>query len=121
VFKASLYDINKTIEAKDHKERPLKEMVRKQYHEFLPLFNKVLADRLPSHRLGIDHEALLKDGETVTWGSLYSMSKTELVALKGWLEENMSKQFIYQSSLPFAAPVIFGKKPDGGFRFRIDY
>jgi hypothetical protein len=41
VFKASLYDINKAIEAKDLKERPLEDIVPEQYHEFLPLFNKV--------------------------------------------------------------------------------
>ena len=50
VFKASLYDINKAIEAKDLKEQPLEENGPVQYHEFLPLFNKVLADRLPPHR-----------------------------------------------------------------------
>jgi len=71
VFKASLYDITKAIEANHLKERPLKEIVSKQYHEFLPLFNKVLADRLPPHRFGIDHEVRLKDGETPAWGPLY--------------------------------------------------
>jgi len=49
VFKALEYDINKAIEAKDLKERPLEEIVPKQYHEFLPLFNNVFADRLPPH------------------------------------------------------------------------
>jgi hypothetical protein len=49
VFKASLYDINKAIEAKDLKERPLEEIIPEQYHEFLLLFNMVLADRLPPH------------------------------------------------------------------------
>jgi len=33
----------------------------------------------------------------------------------------MSKGFIRQSSSPFAAPVLFPKKPDGGLRFCIDY
>jgi len=82
IFKASLYDINKAIEAKDLKERPLEEIVPEQYHEFLPLFRKVLADRLPLYRPGIDHEVRLKEGETPTWGPLYSMSRTELVVLK---------------------------------------
>jgi hypothetical protein len=61
VCKASLYDINKAIEGKDLKERPLEEIVPKQYHEFLPLCNKVLAERLVPHRPGIDHEVRLKD------------------------------------------------------------
>jgi hypothetical protein len=86
VFKASLYDINKAIEAKDLKECPLKGIVPKQYHDFLPLLNKMLADRLPPHRPGIDHEVRLKDGETPTSGPLYSMSRAELIVLKEWLE-----------------------------------
>jgi hypothetical protein len=94
VFKASLYDINKAIEAKDLKECPLEEIVPEQYYEFLPLFNKVLAERLPPHRPGIDHEVRLKDGETPTWGLLYSMSRAELVVFKEWLKENISKGFI---------------------------
>jgi hypothetical protein len=121
VFKASLYDINKAIEAKDLKECPLEEVVPKQYHKFLPLFNKVLAVRLPPHQPGIDHEVQLKEGETPTWGPLYSMSRAELVIWKEWVEENMSKGFIWQSSSPFAAPVLFAMKPGGGLRFCIDY
>jgi len=121
VFKASQYDINKAIKTKDLKERPLDEMVPKRYHKFLPLFNKVLGDRLPPHRPGIDHEVRLKDGQTPTWGLLYSMSRAELVVLKEWLEENMCKGFIRQLSSPFAALVLFAKKPGGGLRFCIDY
>jgi len=37
VFKASLYDINKAIEAKDFKERPMDEVIPKQYH-LVPTF-----------------------------------------------------------------------------------
>jgi len=59
VFNASLYDINKAIEAKDLEERPMEEIVPEQYHDFLPLFNKVLADRLPPNQPGIDHEVRL--------------------------------------------------------------
>jgi len=121
IFKASLYDINKAIEVNDLKERPLEEVVPKQYHDCLPLFSKVLADRLPPHRPGIDYEVRLKDGETPTWGPLYSMSRAELVVLKEWLEDNISKGFICQSSSPFAGPVPFAKKPGGGLRFCIGY
>jgi len=49
VFKASLYDINKVIEAKDLREQPLEEIILDHHHEFLSLFNKVSADRLPPH------------------------------------------------------------------------
>jgi hypothetical protein len=49
------------------------------------------------------------------------MSRAELIILKEWLEENMSKGFIRQSSSPFAAPVLFAKTPGGGLLFCIDY
>jgi hypothetical protein len=49
------------------------------------------------------------------------MSRAELVVFKEWLEENMFKGFIRQSSSPFAAPVFFAKKPGRGLRFCIDY
>ena len=121
VFQASLYDINKAIEANDLKERPLEEIVPEQYHEFLPLFNKVLSDRLPPHRPGIDHEVRLREGETPTWGPLYLMSWAELVTHKEWREENMSKGFIRQSSSRFAAPGPIAKYPDGWLRFCLVY
>ena len=49
------------------------------------------------------------------------MSREELVVMKEWLEDNMTKGFIRQSSSPYAAPCLFAKKPDGGLRFCIDY
>lgn len=96
------------------KKHPLEVVVPEQYHEVLPLVSKILVDWLPPHRPGIDHEARLKEGEIQTWGPLYSMSRTDLVVLNEWLERKMSKEFIRQSSSPFAAPVLFPKKPDGG-------
>jgi hypothetical protein len=94
VFKATIYGINQAIKAKDQKERPFKEIVPEQYHEFLPQFRKQLVDRSPPHRAGSDHQVGQKDADIPTWGPLYSMSCAELVLLTQWLEENMSKGFI---------------------------
>jgi len=121
VFKASLYHINKAIETKYLKEKLLDAVMPKQYHEFLPLFSTVVADRLPPHRPNIDHEVRLKDCETPSWGPLYKVSRDELIVMKEWLEENMTKGFTWQSSSPYAAPCLLAKKPDGRLRFSIDY
>jgi hypothetical protein len=61
IFKASLYNLNKPIEAKDLKECTLDDIVPEQYREFLPLFSMILADRLPPHWPGIDHDVRLKE------------------------------------------------------------
>jgi len=121
IVKASVYEFNKAIEAKDLKDKPLEEDIPKQYHECQPLFNSILADRLPPHRPNIDHEVRLKEGKTPSWGPLYKMSREELVVMKELLEDNTTKGFIQQSSSRYAAPCMFAKEPDGGLRFCIDY
>jgi len=107
VFKASLNNINEAIQAQDLKERPLEEIIPKQYHEFIPLLNNVLASRLPPHRPGIDHKVRLKEGEKQTCGPIDSMSRAQFVTLEQWPEDNMSNGFIRQSWLPFVEPVLF--------------
>jgi hypothetical protein len=45
VFKASLNNINNTIEAKDVTDRPLEKVVPEPNHQFLQLFKNVIAER----------------------------------------------------------------------------
>ena len=52
---------------------------------------------------------------------LYGMSRNELQVLKKYLEENLSKGFIWASFSPAAAPVLFVTKPGGGLWFCVDY
>jgi transposase InsO family protein len=49
------------------------------------------------------------------------MSVEELREVKKYLEENLHKGFIAHSTAPFAAPVLFVKKPNGSLRFCIDF
>jgi hypothetical protein len=49
------------------------------------------------------------------------MSRDELLVLKKYLEENLSKGFIRSSKSLTASPVIFIKKSSGGLRLYIDY
>ena len=49
------------------------------------------------------------------------MSQNELMVLRKYLDENLSKGFIRASTSPVASPVIFVRKPGGGLRFCVDY
>jgi transposase InsO family protein len=120
VFSLSLYEINKALERKTIESGDLASMVPPEFHEFLPLFDKIVADRLPPHR-AYDHKIVLKDGFEPPFGPLYSLSRPELEALKAFLEENLDKHFIRQSSSPSGAPVLFVKKGDGSLRLVVDY
>jgi len=55
----------------------------------------------------------LKEGVAPPFGSLYSLSRRELVALKEWL---VRKVFIQASSSLAGSPILFVKKSDGSLR-----
>jgi hypothetical protein len=84
------------------------------------LFSEAEANKLPPHR-PYDHRIPLKEGFTPPFGPIYSLLRTELEALKKWLDENLSKGFIRTSSSPAGAPILFIKKSDGSLYLCVDY
>ena len=91
-----------------------------EYHEFLPLFKKTIAEVLPPHH-SYNHKIPLKEGFTPLFGPLYSLSKPELQALHQWIDENLFKRFIRASSSPAGAPILFVKKKDDSLCLCMDY
>jgi hypothetical protein len=98
----------------------ISETVPAEYHKFLPLFSEAEANKLPPHR-PYDHRIPLKEGFTPPLGPIYSLSRTDLEALKKSLEENLSKGFIRASSSPAGAPILFVKQGDGSLQLCVDY
>ena len=98
----------------------IRELVPADYHEFLLLFKKAVADTLLPHH-PYDHKITLKEGFTPPYGPLYLLSRFELQALREWLNKNLSKGFIRTSSSPAGTPILFVKKPSGGLRLCVDY
>jgi len=124
VFAASLRDIEKALAPKKHTDP--RQKLPQHYYEFLSLFDRSAADRLPPHRPGIDHEITLEKDEggqekPLPRGPLYGMSREELIVLRKTLTELLDKNFIRASSSPASAPVLFVRKPGGGLRFCVDY
>src|SRR5277367_1860335 len=52
----------------------------------------------------------LEQGSKLTHGPIYSLSPTELAALRDFLEENTRNGFIHPSKSPWGSPVLFVKK-----------
>ena len=94
--------------------------VPSDYHSFLDVFSKKSADQLPDHR-PYDHHIPLEEGGMPPWGPIYSLSETELAALREYLDENLKKGFIVPSESPAGAPILFVKKKDGSLRLCVDY
>jgi hypothetical protein len=94
VYVVTLYKINSALELKDLQDRPWTEVISNDYHEFLPLFDKVIVERLLPYR-ACDHKIQLQEGFTPPFRPILSLSKDELQVLKEWIEKNHSKGFIW--------------------------
>jgi hypothetical protein len=103
VYTVTLCEINKALGIKDPQEKSLKEVIPKEYNEFLPPFSKVVVEMLPPQR-PYDHKIKLQDGFTPLFRSIYSLSGDESQVLKEWIEMNLSKGIIRSSSSPCGAP-----------------
>ena len=131
----SLYEIDRFIQDKKNKEAGLEDdeeelrrkvltIVPPEYHEFQDVFSKVQSDTLPPFRPTIDHKIQLTEGaqpEDLEYSPMYKLSLEELEACKRYIEENLHKGFIEASQAPWAAPILFVRKHDGGLRFCVDY
>src|SRR6202041_678622 len=79
--------------------------IPKEYHDFTDLFSEVKANKLPPHR-PYDLKINIEDGSTPPLGPIYSLSKTELEALREFLDENIANGFIRPTRLPYGAPIL---------------
>ena len=95
-------------------------LLPERYQEYLHAFSKKEADTLPKHGPQ-DHAIHLKEGAQASAFTLYDMSHNEAQELCRYLDENLSKEFIWASCSESAAPVLFVKKPEEGLCFCVDY
>ena len=92
----------------------------REYHEFATLFSQEKSNKLPSHRF-YDHIIPLLSDKEPPKGSLYNMSRDELLVLQKYLKEHLFKGFIQVSSSSAASSIIFVKKPGGGLHLCVNY
>ena len=68
-----------------------------------------------------DHAIKLEEGATPGLGPIYSLSETERIALKEFIDSHLAAGTIRPSQLPIGAPVLFVKKKDGSLCMVVDY
>src|ERR1700723_693094 len=89
--------------------------VPEEYHDFADVFSDVKANKLPPHR-PYDLKNNIEEGSTPPLGPIYSLLKTELEALREFLDENIANGFIQPTRSPYGAPILFVKKKGGALR-----
>ena len=101
-----------------NKQHPDVEVLLTKYKDVFP---DELPDGLPPKRPQGDFKIELKEGSKPIKRGLYRMSLTELEETKTQVEKLMKQGFVRPSTSPWAAPVLFASKKDGGLRFCVDY
>src|SRR5258705_5664346 len=94
--------------------------VSQEYHEFRDVFSGEKANMLAPHQL-YDLKINLEEGAKPFHRPIYSLSPSELTALREFLEENVWNGFIRPSKSPWGSPVLFVKKKDGSLHLCIDF
>ena len=101
----------------------IKQLVPDEYQDYLDVFDRNKADELPPHR-SYDHKLEFiddTDKSKLPRSRIYPMSGHKLKQVKKYLDEHLKKGFIIPSKAPFASPILFAEKPNGGLRFCVDY
>lgn len=101
----------------------IKRRLPEEYHDYLDVFDRDKADELPPHR-PCDHKLEFTEGADKTKlprSRIYPISGRKLDEVKKYLDEYLKKGFIVPSQAPFASPILFAEKPNGGLRFCVDY
>ncbi|CAI7849796.1 unnamed protein product [Closterium sp. NIES-54] len=88
--------------------------------QFLRIFPDDLPEGLPPQRAH-DHCIELEPGAQPTVQRQIKLTQPELDKLRKQLDYLLEKQFIRLSLSPFAAPILFTLKKDGGLRMCIAY
>ena len=89
--------------------------------DFRDVFPDALPAGLPPSRGGIVHEIELISGARPHKQPVYRQSEVELKEMRKQLDEKLAKGFIGYSKSPYAAAAMLVPKPDGGWRFVVDY
>lgn len=131
IFLLSIFAINKALNTKYSNSdiqivldgKPTINSLTKlppKYWDYAGVFLVAELDKLPPHKC-YDYKIQLELGNKPDHGSIYGMSKDELLVLKKYLEDNLCKKFICASTFSAVSLVLFVKKLEERLRFCVNY
>jgi len=100
-------------EAKTIEKRSFEELVPKEYREYRPVFEKTASEQFPESRPW-DHRIDLKPDFIPKKAKTYPLSVEEEKEMNKFIDDNLRKGFIRESTSPQASPFFFISKKDSG-------
>ena len=119
----SFYTTVQVNNIEDLTPEDIKKKLPEEYYDFLNVFDRSKADKLPPHRI-YDYKLEFIDGADkakLPRSRIYSISGPKLKQVKKYLNEHLKKGFIVPSHTLFASLILFVEKLNNGLRFCIDY
>jgi len=98
----------------------VKNKLPKEYYNFLDVFDRSEANKLPPYRPS-DYKIKLVGNKSPLESRAYKISPFKFTKVKEYLTKNLSKGFITPSKAPYSSPVLFALKSNRDLRFYIDY
>jgi len=120
--------IARIIEEKEEEEeeedlielRATEEMVPRQFHKYLKVFEKKDSERMPT-RKAWDHAIDLREEFVPKKGKIYPLLRIEREKLQEFVKDQLRKGYIRPSKSPQTSLVFFVPKKDGKKRMAQDY
>ncbi|KAH0419546.1 hypothetical protein CcaCcLH18_14362 [Colletotrichum camelliae] len=105
------------LKAKEAVSRPLKITdleqkndpllsIPEEYRVYEKLFAAELETGLPEHT-NFDHKIPIKEGKEPKFNKIYGLNPTEMEALDKYLDKNLKKGYIRESTSPAGSPILF--------------
>ena len=120
IFSLSFSDPAITGKSTSVSSNPDLSHIPKEYHNFADVFSKGKADTLPPH-CPYDLKIDLEDGAIPPIILMYSLSQSEMGALREFIDKHVCIGFIHPSKSPHSAPILFIHKKDGSLRLCVDF
>ena len=118
--------IERIMEKKEDEEEDLielrttDEMVPRQFHKYLKIFEKKDSERMLT-RKAWDHAIDLREGFVPKKSKIYSLSRVEREEVQEFVKDQLRKGYIRPSKSPQMSLVFFVLKKDGKKRMVQDY
>ena len=100
--------------------RATEEMVPRQFHKYLKMFEKKDSERMPM-RKAWDHAIDLREGFVPKKSKIYLLLRIEREEVQEFVKNQLRKGYIRPSKSPQTSPVFFVLKKDGKKRMVQDY
>jgi len=100
--------------------RATEEMVPRQFHKYLKVFEKKESEKMPT-RKAWDHAIDLREGFVPKKGRIYLLSRVEREEMQEFVRDQLRKRYIRPSKSAQMSPVFFVPKKDRKKRIVQDY